>query len=526
MGLTSLNFFIFIAVTFLLYFITKPSKQWIVLLLSSYFFYFFTETWFSVYLFITTLSTYFIAKKIYSIREHYQPDTGKLTRQDKNIIKSHQRKWLVLALVLNFGILGYLKYSVFIFRNINRFLSSINLNFDIPIFRMFLPLGISFYTFQAMGYLIDVYRNKAKPVENFFQFSLFLAYFPQIIQGPIHRFSDLFDQLIAGHIFDYKKFTFGLQLMLFGYFKKIVIADRAKIIVDTIFADTQKYQGLYLIIAVLFYTIQIYGDFSGGMDIITGISEAIGINLVKNFERPYFARSVSEFWKRWHITLGSWMRDYVFYPLSLSKPFSKLSKFSRKKLGPKFGKQIAPSLASMIVFILVGIWHGANWVYVAFGIYHGIIIMSSTILEPLYLKFYEKFNIDPDKFGWKFLQVNRTIAIVVFGRFFSRTAHVGLRECLRLMKNSLTVRNPWILCDGSLYKLGLDRPNFNLLIIAILILTVISLLQEHGVKIRESIAEQNIIFRWIVYYAAIMFVLIFGIYGDGIQVADFIYRGF
>ena len=324
---------------------------------------------------------------------------------------------------------------------------------------------------------IDVYRNKVKPTDNFFQLSLFLVYFPQIIQGPIHRFNELFPQLISGHKFDYRKFTFGLQLVLFRYFKKIVIADRAKIIVDTIFSDTQTYQGLYLIVAVLLYTIQIYGDFSGGMDIITGISEAMGINLAKNFERPYFARSVSEFWKRWHITLGSWMKDYLFYPLSLSKPFSKLSRFSRKKFGPKFGKQIAPSIASMIVFILVGVWHGANWVYVAFGIYHGIIIMTSTVLEPLYLKFYEKFNINPDKIGWKFLQVNRTIALVAFGRFFSRTAHVGLRECLRLMKNSLTERNPWILFDGSLYKLGLDRPNVNILIVSVLILIVISLLQ-------------------------------------------------
>lgn len=526
MGLTSLNFFVFIAITFLLYFITNPKYQWIVLLLSSYFFYFFTESWFAVYLLVTTLSTYYIAKKINSIRENFISEKEKITKDEKNIIKSRQQKWLVLALVLNFGILAYLKYSEFIFKNINSFFNNLNIGLNIPIFKMFLPLGISFYTFQAMGYLIDVYRNKAKPADNFFRLSLFLTYFPQIIQGPISRFNDLYPQLFSGRKFDYKKFTFGLQLVLFGYFKKIVIADRAKIVVDTIFADTAQYQGVYLLVAVLLYTIQIYGDFSGGMDIISGISEAMGINLAKNFERPYFARSVQEFWKRWHITLGSWMRDYVFYPISLSKTFSKLSRFSRKKFGPSFGKQIAPSIASMIVFILVGIWHGASWVYVAFGIYHGVIIMMSTILEPLYLKFYEKFKIDPEKIGWKFLQVNRTIAIVAFGRFFSRTAHVGIRECFRLMRNSITYYNPWILFDGSLYKLGLDRSNFILLIIALLILIVISLLQEHGVRIREKIAEQNIVFRWIVYYAAIMFVLIFGIYGYGIEMADFIYRGF
>ena len=251
-----------------------------------------------------------------------------LSPDEKKALKGRfkqRKKWIVaLVLFVNFGILAALKYRNFAADNMNLLFGT---HFSSA--KLLLPLGISFYTFQSMGYLIDVYRGKYAPDRNPFRFALFVSFFPQILQGPIGRYDRLASQLYGQKSFSLTRIERGLQLMLWGYFKKIVIADRAAVVVSEVFGNYQSYGGILVMAGVLCYSLQLYGDFSGGMDVIMGASECFGISLDANFKRPYFAQSISDFWHRWHITLGTWMKDYVFYPFSLSMGMNKLPVESR-----------------------------------------------------------------------------------------------------------------------------------------------------------------------------------------------------
>jgi D-alanyl-lipoteichoic acid acyltransferase DltB (MBOAT superfamily) len=476
-----------------------------------------------VYLLLSAATTYiggvFIERVFQSVDTSLISPKEQLEQQKKK-----NKRILTIVLLINFGILIGMKYTNFAVGNIIDILNLIGYNFKPFKLNLILPLGISFYTFQSTGYLIDVYRKKIVAEKNFFKYLLFISFFPQIIQGPISRFDQLANQLYRGHDFDYTQFKFGLQLMLWGYFKKMVIADRAGLLVDSVFNNYKEYSGLYYIFATIFYCIQIYGDFSGGIDIVRGVSQALGINLVDNFKRPYFARSVAEFWQRWHITLGTWMKDYVFYPLALSKSFGKLGRKARKKFGVFIGKQLPASIASLIVFTLVGVWHGSSWKYVAFGLYHGVFILSSTLLAPTYTKATKFLKINTQTDSWILFQISRTFFITALGRFFSRAD--SFKTAIRMMISSVKDWNIWILWDGSMFKLGIDLSNMILLFLSLSVLFTVSLFQERGLSIREWITKQNLTFRWAVYILGIVSVLIFGIYGTGFNNVDFIYQGF
>lgn len=525
MAFTSVTFLIFLSVVFLVYFLVPKKMQWKVLLLASYIFYWTSSIKLSVFLILSTVTTYLGAIQIERTYEKLKiKKQEENSKEARNLAKKNAKRWVAITLIINFGILILLKYFNFFADNIQGVYDLLGMNRTIPRIGLILPLGISFYTFQSIGYIIDVYRKKIRSEKNIFKYALFVSFFPQIIQGPISRFDQLAHQLFEGHKFDYIQFKYGIQLMLWGYFKKMVIADRAGFLVDTIFNNYSEYSGLYYGIATVFYCIQIYGDFSGGIDIVRGISQSLGIDMVENFKRPYFAKSVSEFWKRWHITLGTWMQDYVFYPLALSRPFGKIGKKARKRFGGFIGKQLPASIASLIVFTIVGVWHGSSWKYVAFGLYHGFFILSSSLLAPIYSKLIDKLKIDTSTFSWGLFQILRTFFITAVGRFFSRG--ISFKVSMHMMISAFRDYNPWILWDGSLLELGIDLPNMMLLFMSLLLLFTVSVFQEKGYHLRETLAKQHIVFRWIVYYAAIFAILIFGIYGQGFDKTDFIYQGF
>lgn len=377
-----------------------------------------------------------------------------------------------------------------------------------------------------MGYLVDVYRGKVKPDGSIFRFALFVSYFPQIIQGPIGRYQPLTTQLFEQRCFSYERVKFGAQRMLWGYFQKVVIADRIAVIVNEVFTNYKEngYEGCIVFIAVLLYSIQIYADFSGGIDIVCGVSEMLGIKLADNFRHPFLARSVAEFWQRWHITLGVWMRDYLFYPLALSKPFNKMSSILRKLFGNYVAKVLPTCLASFIVFMLIGLWHGSSWKYVAYGLYQATFVSTATLLEPFYAKCRSFFGVKPERISFRIFQVLRTVIIVTVGRYFSRAA--SFMTAISMYRYTLKTFNPWVLFDGSLYKLGLDQKNFQLMILLIVGLFIVDAMQEKGIHLRETIARQGIVFRWGVYFAGIFGIIIFGMYGQGFNTASFIYQGF
>ena len=311
MAFVSGSFLIFILLVCIVYFLVPKKMQWLVLLVASYIFYAFSGIKLLIFLLLTTVVTFYTGRWLGKVNEqtsaYLDAEKKNLTREEKKVYKNKQvsrkRKILLCAILINFGVLIFLKYFNFMADNINAVIGLFTTNAQIPVLNLLLPLGISFYTLQSVGYVVDVYRGKYEPDPNLPKFALFMSFFPQIVQGPIARYDQLAHQLYEQHHFEYNRVTQGIQLILWGFIKKLVIADRLAIIVDQIFNNYQSYEGIMLFIAGAGYGFQVYADFSGGMDIARGVSQILGIDLVLNFERPYFARSISEFWRRWHITL-------------------------------------------------------------------------------------------------------------------------------------------------------------------------------------------------------------------------------
>ena len=534
MSIISLKYILFIAAVVLVYYIIPKKYQWIWLLIASYAFYLTAGVYYVGYLLFTTVSTFLCGKwlgklELAKAEEVKNGDAPKTLAERKEIKARYTKKKrlaITIAMVLNFGILAFVKYADFTINNINGVLSHFDAG-KIDFLHIALPLGISFYIFQSMGYLVDVYRGKVKADDNIFRFALFVSYFPQIIQGPIGRYQPLADQLYEKRSFDYDRVKFGVQRMLWGYFKKMVIADRIAVLVDEVFFNykVNGYEGFIVFIAVLLYGIQIYADFSGGMEIVCGASEMLGIDLAENFRRPFMARSVAEFWQRWHITLGAWMRDYLFYPLALSKPFNKMSR-SLRKHGSNYVAKILPTcLASFIVFVLIGLWHGASWKYVAYGIYQATFVSTATLFEPFYEKCRAFFHVKPEKLSFRLFQIFRTVLIITIGRYFSRAA--SFKTAISMLAATFKSFNPQTLFDGTLHNLGnLGLINFLFMLLMIVFLFLIDTLQERNIHLRETIARQNIVIRWAIYFVGIFAIIIFGMYGKGFNAASFIYQGF
>ncbi len=531
MSFVSLPFIIFITITVAIYFLLPKRFQWLVLLVSSYVFFWLNSEWLLFILLGTTIVTFLTAhwiSRLYATGKQYVKDHAEtLSRQEKREydgkLKKKAKRILLCGVIIVLGLLLFLKYFNFFAENANVFLKYANVK--MPKLNLLLPIGISFYTLQAIAYMVDVYRGKYEADTNVVKFMLFMSYFPQIIQGPIARFDQLAHQLYEKHSFDYKRFTFGIQLIIWGWMKKVIVADRIAIPANYIFDNHSQYTGLMVFLGAAFYGFQVYADFSGGMDIARGVSQIFGIELELNFKQPYFSKSIEEFWRRWHITLGSWMRDYVFYPLSLSKLFGKLSKKTRKIFGPFLGKRLPSLLSMFIVYFLVGFWHGPTWKYIIYGVWNGVFIMSGILLVEVYSKCRKKCGIAEDDVSWKVFQIFRTFIIITLGRFFSRAS--GGKVALAMM-TSMTKK--WydfsFLVDGSLFKLGLDNANWILLIVALVVMFAVDCIHEKNISIRETIAKQNIVFRWTIYYAALVLIWIFGMYGPGYDSAGFIYGQF
>ena len=530
MSMISFSFFFFIVQLFLFYFLVPVKFRWFVLLVFSYLFFWINSKWLLLVHAATTLITFGFAQWIASTNrkgKDWLQSSDALSREEKKAYKSALKKKtkhiLILGIVLNLAALLFLKYYNFFAETVNPLLR--HLGVTIPGLSLLLPIGISYYTLQAIAYMTDVYRGKIEPAGNVLHFMLFMSYFPQLIQGPIPRYEQLAGQLLEGHRFDYHRFTYGLQLILWGLIKKMIIADRLALPVNEIFDNFSSYSGLPVLFGAMLFTLQVYTDFSGGIDVVRGISQSLGIDLEVNFRQPFFSRSIEEFWRRWHITLGAWMRDYVFYPLSLSKTFGNLSKKARKAFGNSFGKKLPAFLAMFIVYFLVGFWHGSSWKYVAYGVWNGVFIMSGIMLGDWYNKARTLCGIEESSISWRVFQMIRTFLISSVGRIFSRAGRLKTAWAM-ILSIFHNTRDFSFVFDGSLLKYGLDTANWILLFIAILLLFMVDYIHERDISIRDVIAEQHLIFRWVIYLSAICAVLIFGIYGPGYVTSDFIYGQF
>ncbi len=503
MSFVSFKFILFLGLTFFVYFVVPNRFQWMVLLLFSFLYYYLCSGKLIAVLLTVSVFTWLMGLLI---------DVNEDKQKRKNL--SRIGILVVLADLIVF------KYADFIIESVNELIHG-NLSF----LHLMLPLGISYYTLQAISYLTDVSKKKIKAERNVFRFLLYMSYFPQIVQGPIPKYQRLHDQLFEEHDVDYVRITQGLQLMLWGIAKKAILADHLSVPVSYIFDHYDEFHGLFLVFAIICYGFQIYADFSGGIDAIRGISEVFGIELDENFRQPFYSRSVEEFWRRWHISLGAWMREYVFYPLSLSKTLNRLGKKLRNKVGASLSKKIVPFFSMFIVYLLVGIWHGAGWKYVVYGIWNGVFIMNGILFEDQFKKAREKAGIREGSGWWCGFQMLRTFVIVSIGRLISRpkTLTDSIAIFRLIFKNTFDITQ---FGSEALGSLGINGREWILCLISVIIILSVDHLKEKGIDIRKSIASKNIVLRWAVYLGLIMAMLIFGKYGPGYDAANFIYGNF
>ena len=524
----------------LVYFLFPAKKyKWTVLLAASMFFYAVAGYRFAFFILFTPLSTYLIALWI----ERISTQSKKLLKAKKsdwsrdqkkaykNKIKVQKRLVMTLALVINFGILAFLKYYNFFAGSLNDILGGFGIGFSAPTLNLFLPLGISFYTFQSMGYIVDVYREKTGAQRNPFKLLLFVSFFPQIVQGPISIYDQLAHQLFEPHDFDFTRVKHGMELILWGFCKKLIIADRAVIAINTVTADYGSFGGSTLTFTILMYALQLYADFSGGIDISRGVAQIFGIDMIDNFKRPYFSKSINEYWRRWHISLGAWLKNYLFYLIAMSNVFLNASKkmkgtrFGKTAAGSHIAKVLPTSVASLIVFLVVGIWHGADWKYVAFGVWNGAIIMLSILLQPVFDIIVDKLHIRRESLWYSLFQIFRTFIVVLVGYVFDVAP--SFATGMETIGKFFTDQN-FVQAFDELQGLGLILPDVIVIAIATVFLFIISLIQERhaDTNIRTMLDSKPFILRFILIYLGVMAVIIFGIYGSGYSAADFVYMQF
>ncbi len=508
MAITSFYFLCFYVLILLLYYVVPGKVQWSVLLLASLAYYLLSGNGLLILYPLATSVICFVSGKYIAAAEH----------------AGRRRAGLVFALLGTLGILVILKYVNFGIYTYNG-ISSVFSGLQLDVVEFLIPLGISFYTLSILGYVIDIYYGIGDVSRNYFQFLLYCIYFPTLISGPIMRYGQTGAALRGVHKLDYEQVTKGMQRILWGFFKKLVIAERMAMIVNTVYSDYTSYQGSYLWIASFCFVIQLYTDFSGCMDIVLGISQTFGVQLPENFKTPFFSKSIAEYWRRWHITLGIWMKDYVFYPLLRSAVFTKLGKFLKKKWGKKRGKQLTTFCAMFILWFSVGIWHGGEWKYVlGSGLIHWSYIVIGELTEPIFTRFWNKCGMDPQNKFFNAVRMVRTFLLVTFGLIFFRAESVA--AAVQILKSMFTVWNPMVLFSGTLFTFGLDWVEFVVAAVSLMIFITISVLQEQKGSVRDLIAAKKLPVRWILWYALLFYTILLGYYGPGYSAAEFIYQGF
>ena len=482
MSFFSWEFAAFTAGALLLYYLLPKKLQWPVLLALSLGFYACAGPTGLIWLLFTAGTTWAAGLLLERLNARARADKSAAVKGKKRLVLS-------LCLGLNFGLLFFMKYWNFTAEALAK------AGVSLPMSSLVMPLGLSFYMFQSVGYAVDCYRGKYPAQRNPLKYLLFVSFFPQMVQGPISRYNELEPQLTAPHPFNADQLKYGIQLALWGLLKKLLIADRAAVAVKTVFDRPEAYGGALTAFAVLMYCVQLYCDFSGGIDLTRGVAQMFDIRLAENFRRPIFARSLAEYWRRWHITLGAWMRDYVFYPLAFSGPLSALSRWSRKRFGGKTGKVIPTACATFVVYLFIGLWHGANFRYVFFGLYNGAIMTASVLLTARFSQWRKRLKLSEAQPGFRAFQLGRTMLLVFIGRYITRAPRLMTAFAL-LWK---TLRHPCLyqLRDGSLGGLGLSPADYAVTALGTALLLILEGRQEKGTQLRKALEQKHPFVQWL-----------------------------
>ena len=469
----SIHFLIFFPVVAGLYFFVPHKYRWILLLLASYYFYMSWEPAYALLIMLSTVVDY--AAGIWM---------GKAVHIGK------RKVLLLLSLCTNLGLLVLFKYFNFLGTSLEQLFGFMQIDFTSPTLNVLLPVGISFYTFQTLSYTIDVYRRKIEPERHLGIFAVYVSFFPQLVAGPIERAKNLLPQFFEKHNFDYARVTDGLKLMLWGVYKKVVIADGVAIFVDRVYGDIGAFSGPSLWFATVLFSIQIYADFSGYSDIAIGAARVLGFRLMDNFRAPYLAKHIVDFWRKWHISLSSWLKDYLYIPLG----------GNRKGTARKY-------LNLFIVFTLIGLWHGANWTFVMFGVYHSAWMIGYNMTK----RFWDKTPL--------LLQIISTYIITTVGWIFFRAA--SLSDAFTIIEKLFTPAPDGIVAN---LKRVVLHSEYELVILCIPVLLLIiahKLVDKHG-NIVTWVNMKSRWMRWSIYYGLIMMIFLFGAFGS----QEFIYFNF
>lgn len=494
----SVGFLIFFPVVLLVYYVIPKKIKQLWLLAASYYFYMCWNAKYAILILTSTAITYASGLLL---------EKAKKMDADEITINRCKKTVVALSFASNLGILCYFKYANFILYNLTQAFALIHINLSSPVIDVILPVGISFYTFQALSYTMDVYRDEIYAERNFFRYALFVSFFPQLVAGPIERSKNLLRQLAEPKKFDYDMAREGFLLMLWGFFLKLVLADRIAVFVDTVYGDYTTYGGCYLIAATLLFAVQIYCDFSGYSTIAMGAAMFLGIRLMENFNAPYLSTSVGEFWRNWHISLTSWFKDYLYIPMG----------GSRKGTWRKY-------LNKLTVFLVSGLWHGAQFTYVAWGGLNGIYQIVGEATKPVRDKAVSALKLHRNSTGHRIMQAAVTFALVDFSWIFFRAR--SIQDAFSIIHSMIAVKNPWVIIDGSFYSCGLDEKNFRLLTACILLLLIADIFKRRGIQLRKVILRQDYWFRWIFIAVSVCAVVLFGKYGERLDSAAFIYFQF
>lgn len=510
MSINSAGFLLFLALAAGIYYLLPKKHRWLVLLAASVFFYLSFSVQAAIYLLITIAVTFAAAHGLGAL---YRRERAELEarREERSAVKKrgkHRRRVVLgCALALNFATLALFKYLDAWLGTASRLLGLFGVSWQLQPLGLLLPLGISFYIFQTSGYLIDVYRGRVQPEKNFLRYALFASWFPQMIQGPINRFDKLQPQLLRGNDFDAEKLKAAIQLMIWGVLKKAFIADPLAGAVAELFDNFTQHSGASLLLGSVLYCVQLYADFSGGTDLVRGASAVFGVEMAENFNRPYFARSMDEFWRRWHMSLGEWMKDYLFYPLALSGPMNRLGKRLRVRFGPRAGKLAAPCLSTVVVFLMVGLWQGPGLSNIAYGLWNGGLMSLAMIFTPAFTRVNEKLGLDEKNLPFRVFQSLRTCGLVVIGRYFSRAD--SLMQALRMLKRTVFHFGWSSLGAETFLSFGLTGSDWLRIGLAAVVLLVVELLLENGVPLREKLDRKPWGVQFLVLFGAVLLLVAF-----------------
>ena len=481
----SIDFLIFFPVVTLLYYIIPRKAKTLWLLVSSYYFYMSWNPYYAILIGISTVITYLCGLSLEYFNNKKQKSYAKLS--------------LMLCLVSNLLILAVFKYADFAINILSDVALMLGITIKVSSPGLLLPVGISFYTFQALSYSIDVYKGTSKAEHNLIRYALFVSFFPQLVAGPIERTGNLLSQIQSiptNAAFSFERMRSGLLLMVWGFFQKLVIADRAAVIVDGIYNNYTDYGFFAIFTATICFAIQIYCDFAGYTNIARGAARILGFELMKNFRQPYFAAGIKDFWRRWHISLTTWFTDYLYIPLGGSRK--------------GFFKTL---LNIMIVFTVSGLWHGASFNFVIWGLIHGIYRCIGIITSRCFYEKQKSCKIP------KFLQIAFTFLLVCFAWIFFRADSVT--GALLIIKQMFTGVGSYVLSIP-----GLNSFNIFILVFSVIVLFVVDYICELGISIENIILRQNIVIRWLIYALAVWSVIMLGIYGVSYTSSQFIYFQF